>query len=73
MVLFSGVITLYFIRYNVVVYTNSNNAPFYNITVNDLSTQLYFNDGWKAEGITNELANRIGGYLPALQAAAVNA
>lgn len=68
MVLFSGVITLYVTRYDVLVYNRNNDEPFYNILVNDVKTQLYFeHGGWKASGIQAELAARIGSYLPALQ------
>lgn len=68
MILFSGVITLYVTRYNVLVYSRTGNESYYNIAVNDMATRLYLQDGttWKAEGISAELANRIGSYLPPL-------
>lgn len=68
MILFSGVITLYVTRYNVLVYSRTGNESYYNIAVNDVPTRLYLQDGtaWKAEGISAELATRIGSYLPPL-------
>lgn len=65
MVLFSGIITLYVKRYDVLVYNRNNDEPFYNILVNDEKTQLYLENGcWVASGISAELAARIGSYLP---------
>ncbi len=69
MVLFSGVITLYATRYDVIVYTRNNDEAYYNIVVDGTATVLYLQNGtWKAGGVPAELAERIGAYLPELPA-----